>query len=154
LCRPGGAPIEAVRYVVNVEVAVVRGGRYLMIVRGEAVPFSGILAFPGGKMELTGEAWGAIEDTARRELREEVAVEAGEELHYVESHVFTGGGGPVLDVVVLCRHSSGEGHAAAGAEVAAVAWLSADEVLGDPRTQPWTAGSLRLAEAIRRRLGW
>ena len=151
----GGVGIEAVRYVVNVEAAVVRDGRYLMIVRGEAVPFSGILAFPGGKMELTGESWRALEETARREVREEVGVELGEEMAYVEAHVFTGGGDqPVLDVVMLCRHGSGEAYPAAPGEVASVHWLTAEEILADQRTQVWTADSLRLAEERRRTLGW
>lgn len=146
--------MEAVRYVVNVEAAVVRDGRYLMIVRGDAVPFSGILAFPGGKMELTGQAPMALEETARREVREEVDVEIDDKMAYVEGHVFTPGALPVLGVVMLCRHRSGEGRAAAPGEVAAVAWMTAEEVLADAKTQPWTAASMRLVEARREVLGW
>jgi 8-oxo-dGTP diphosphatase len=146
--------VDAVRYVVNVEVAIVREGRYLVIERGDAVVYSGILGFPGGKMELPPESWGALEETARREVREEVGLELAGELLYVESHVFALGDQPVLDVVMLARHAGGDAYPAAPDEVASVAWLTADEILADPRTQPWTARSLRLAEERRRALGW
>jgi 8-oxo-dGTP diphosphatase len=146
--------VEAARYVVNVEAAVVRDGRYLTIVRGEGDPFDGGLGFPGGKMELVGDAWEAIEETARREAREETGVEVEDEMVYVESHVFTLRAVQVLDVVMLCRHRSGDGFPAAPDEVAAVAWMTAEEVLMDGRTQAWTAASMRLVEAKRRALGW
>ncbi|MEZ3144701.1 hypothetical protein [Halobaculum sp. MBLA0143] len=39
-------------YVVNVDVAVVRDGEYLLIERGEDEDHgAGLLAFPGGKLE-------------------------------------------------------------------------------------------------------
>jgi 8-oxo-dGTP diphosphatase len=146
--------MEAARFVVNVEGAVVRGGRYLMIVRGESVAHApSALTFPGGKMEPDA-GLDAIEETLRRELREEVAVEVGSEIVYVESHVFEVDGAPVLDVVVLCRWAAGEPFPAAPDEVAAVGWRTAEELLADPATPPWTAASLRRAEAIRLARGW
>ena len=149
------APRLAARFVVNVEALVVRDGRYCTIVRGANVPQApGGFGFPGGKMEAdAGDD--ALEATARRELWEEVGVEVGPEMAYVESHLFVADDGtPVLDVVMLCQWAAGEGHPAAPEEVAAVAWLTAEEILADRRTMPWTAGSLRRAEEVRRARGW
>lgn len=144
---------DSPRFVVNVEVAVVRAGRYLTIVRGPKVFAAGTFSLPGGKMEHDAGR-DAIEATGRREVREEVGVELAPDVAYVESHVFTAGDVPVCDVVVLARWASGEAHSAAPDEVASVEWLTAAEILADPRTQPWTAGSVRRAEALRLKLGW
>jgi 8-oxo-dGTP diphosphatase len=146
--------MDAPRFIVNVEAAVVRDGRYITIVRGPGVAFlPGALSLPGGKMEHDA-GQDAIEATARREVREEVGLELGPEIVYVESHVFAAGDVQVCDVVVLGRWASGEAHPVAPAEVAAVEWLTAAEILADSRTQPWTAESVRGAEAVRLRLGW
>jgi 8-oxo-dGTP diphosphatase len=146
--------MEGTRFIVNVEGAVVRDGRYLVIVRGQSVRHApGVLTFPGGKMEVDA-GLDAVEATVRRELREEVAVEVGPEVVYVESHIFEIEGVAVLDVVVLCRWASGEPFPAAPDEVAAVEWRTADELLADPGTPPWTAASLRRAEALRVARGW
>ena len=42
------------KYTVNVEGAIVKDGRYLMIVRGEEEYAPGGLSFPGGKVEGAG----------------------------------------------------------------------------------------------------
>ena len=125
-----------------------------MIVRGEAVFMPGILAFPGGKVELVGDAEWALEETARREVREEVRVELDDEIVYVESHVFTAGATPVLDVVVLARYRAGEPHPAAPGEVASVAWMTPGEIVAHPGAREWTVRSLELVEEKRRQVGF
>lgn len=56
-----------------VSVALVRGGRVLLVKRGHA-PSKGFFAFPGGRVE-PGEN---LEAAARRELAEETGLQAGE----------------------------------------------------------------------------
>lgn len=74
-------------FIVNVEVAVVREGRYLAIVRGAGVTYgSGWLVFPGGKTETTDPTRNTLEETARREVREEVSLTLDDPIVYVESH--------------------------------------------------------------------
>ena len=136
-------------FVVNVEIVVVRGDRILMIVRGDALFGAGWLTFPGGKLDWEGEVPHALEATARRELLEEVGLALAPPVVYVESHTFAVGDMHVLDVVMLARAGEGEARIAAPEEVAGVAWMTAEEILADPRVQPWTRASLELALARR-----
>jgi 8-oxo-dGTP diphosphatase len=135
-------------FIVNVEVLVVRGdGHYLMVVRSaeeEVAP--GALAFPGGKVEVSGPLDDALEETARREVWEEAGVEV-EDVQYLRSYVFyTEQQEPVLDVIVLCRYHSGEARPGDPREVAGVCWMTAEELLGRPETPPWYRRNLELAE--------
>lgn len=142
-------------FIVNVEVAVVRDGRYLAIVRGEGEEFgAGWLGFPGGKVENDEATQDTLEETARREVLEEVGLVIEDPIVYVESHTFAVDTEPALDVVMLARSSSGAAHPASPDEVADVLWLTCEELLSDPRTQAWTRDSLRQAEARRIERGW
>jgi len=141
--------------IANVEV-IVRGpdGRYLLVIRGaeeEVAP--GALALPGGKVECSAPLDDALEETARREVREETGVEV-EDIQYLRSYVFfTEKQEPVLDVIVLCRYRSGEAHPGDPREVAGVCWMTAEQLLGRPDTPPWLQRNLELAEARRPRIG-
>lgn len=145
-----------VHYIVNVEAAVVRDGRYLMIVRSEQESHApGTLSVPGGKVEGAGIVNNILEETARREVREEVGIEIEDELIYVESKSFvTDDGDPVVDIVFLCRYRSGEATAIDAAEVAGLSWMTAAEVAAHPKTPPWIRQSIDLAEQRRLALGW
>lgn len=139
----------------NVEVAILREGRYLAIVRGEREEYgAGWLGFPGGTVDSDGPLRDAIEETARREVMEEVGLTLDDPIVYVESHTFGEAGPPVLDIVVLARSREGEPWPKAPDEVAAVAWMTADALRADGRTQAWTRLSLDLVEARRADLGW
>ncbi|MFN2292475.1 MAG: NUDIX hydrolase [Anaerolineae bacterium] len=142
------------RYIVNVEAAIARDGRYLMIVRSEEEFAPGGLNFPGGKVEGREGTDDVLEDTLRREIAEEVGLEVDDEMAYLRSSAFLAEGDPVVDVVFLCRWESGIAVAADPAEVAAVRWLTADEAIAHPETPPWTRLSLKLAEKARVARGW
>jgi 8-oxo-dGTP diphosphatase len=142
-------------FIVNVEIVVVRDDRYLLIVRGDGEDFgAGWLTFPGGKLDWVGPRPDALEETARRELIEEVGIDLVPPVVYVESHTFEANGIPVLDVVVLARAAEGEPSIQDPAEVAGIEWRTEDELMHDPRVQPWTHESLRRAVERRRQLGW
>ncbi len=144
-------------YIVNVEGVVVRStdGRYLMTIRGAGESYlPGVLAFPGGKVEDAGSADDILEETLRREIREEVGVEVHDEMVYVESKSFVAEGDPVVDVVFLCRYHSGEAVVGDPDEVAAVHWMTAEEIIQHPKTPPWTRQSIELAEKKRIAKGW
>jgi len=137
--------------MVNVEAAVYHEGRYLMILRGEEESHApGILSFPGGKVENARVSPDILEETAHREVREETGVEIASRLDYVESSAFvTDDGIAVVDVVFLCRYLSGTPVALEPGEVAAVAWLSPDEILSHPKTPPFIKSTLLNVEARR-----
>ena len=143
--------MDTIWYIVNVEGAVVKDGRYLMIVRGEQESHApGVLTFPGGKVEHAESVDNVLEETIRREIREEVGVEIHDEVVYVESKAFVADDGePVIDVVFLCRHRSGEPAIGDPGEVAAIHWMTLDEILEHPKTLPWTRQSILLAEKKR-----
>jgi len=147
--------VERHDLIVNVEVAIWRDGRYLAMVRGRAMAVgAGWLVFPGGKVERERDTRNILEATARREVLEEVGLTLDAPVVYVESHTFMAGDAVVLDVVMLARAGAGEAYPASPDEVAEVAWLTPPAFLADPRTQPWTQGSIELAERKRRELGW
>lgn len=143
-------------YVVNVDAAVycLRDGdpEYLLIERGaDEDHAAGTVGLPGGTMETGPDdptERGAIESTARRELREEVAVEVGE-VGVVASGVFAlDTGEPCLNVVCLAEHEMGDPYPAAPDEVAAVDWYTLDRVAGDD-VPGFTRGYVEAAESAR-----
>jgi len=91
------------KYIVNVEAAIVKDGRYLMIVRGQEEYAPGGLSFPGGKVEGAGSRDDILEETLRREIAEEVGLEVHDEMAYLRSSAFVAESEPVVDMVFLCR---------------------------------------------------
>ena len=141
--------------LINVEAAVYHDGRYLLIVRGaEEDHAAGMLAFPGGKLDFA-ELPDIIEQTAAREVEEETGVIV-DSITYVENHAFIApnDGTPVVDIVYLCRYVSGTPTINDPGEVAALRWMTAEEILGDPACPPWMEPSLAQVERKRDALGW
>ncbi len=143
-------------YIVNIEGAIVRDSRYLVVIRGAGESHAaGALALVGGKLEGMDERVNALEATLRREILEEVGVEVGETI-YLYDNVFRARGDSVavLDVIFLCQYQSGEASALDPDEVAAVYWLTADEIYAHPAAPPWLHTQIEQAESLRQRLGW
>ncbi|WP_435361046.1 NUDIX hydrolase [Haloarchaeobius sp. DFWS5] len=142
-------------YAVNVEAAIFRDGEYLLIERAASESHAaGLLSLVGGTVEETDHETGALEATARREIREEVGV-AVTDLCYVQSNAFvTDEGTPCLNVVFLARHDDGDGTIEAPDEVADVHWLTPGAVETNQDTPEWTAAFVALAEQRRQSLDW
>ncbi|MEU8172663.1 NUDIX domain-containing protein [Microbispora hainanensis] len=143
----GGRPA----FVVNVEVFLERDGRWLLIRRGRQEAHApGTLAGVGGKVETDGAGLDVLEETARREVAEEIGVDlTGARLSYVESGFFvTDDGDPVVNVVFrAAMPPHAQPVAASAEEVEEIVWLTAAEAQGDPGCPPWTSRSLRRAAA-------
>ena len=136
--------------MVNTQCAVSRAGTYLMIVRGEGVAYPGVLAFPGGKVEVGDGPESVLEAAVRREIEEETGVTVGPELTYVRSASFTmDDGTPVVDVLFLGTYTAGEPAITAPDEVADIRWMNAAEILAHKRTPPWLRSDIDLVEAAR-----
>ncbi|SEG79034.1 8-oxo-dGTP diphosphatase [Nonomuraea solani] len=135
-------------FVVNVEVLLRRNGRFLLIRRGaQEAHAPGMLAGVGGKVEADGTGLDVLEETARREVAEEIGVDlSGVELGYVESGFFvTDDGDPVINVVFQGElPASAEPVAVSAEEVAGFVWLTPDEAGAD--CPPWLSRSLRRAD--------
>ena len=142
---------RAPQFVVNVQCALVRDGRYLMILRADEVGHApGVLAFPGGKTELRDGPSEVLETTARREVLEETGVRAALDLAYVRSKMFAmTGGGLVVDVLFLGEYESGEPTIADTAEVADIQWMSAEATLSHPKAPPWLKEDIEQVESLR-----
>ena len=116
-------------YVVNVDGVVPRDDEYLLIERGADEDHApGVLGLPGGKLEAPPGTDDAIEAAARRELAEEVGIEVGS-VEYVCSGTFeTGTGRQSLNVITRCEYTGGEPAPQDPEEVAAVHWLTREEI--------------------------
>ncbi len=147
--------MSLVYHIVNVEGAIVRDGRYLLVIRGAGETHAaGMLSLVGGKVEDAGDTANILEETLQREILEEVGVEVSDMI-YVHSTAFVDSlNMPVVDIVFLCRWSMGEPTIHDIEEVADIRWLMANEILTNPDTPDWTRNSVRRAEKMRNLLGW
>lgn len=137
---------------VNVEIALRRGDRWLLIERGRGLPNApGMLAFPGGRVEADTNCGFILEDTARREAVEEVGLDLSDvSLRYVRSEFFVGDdGNRYIGTTFTARLPQGrEPRIASPEEVEAVHWLTADEVKNHPKCPEWTLLSLSYAASL------
>ena len=144
-------PDDRVLFVVNTQCAVFRGERILMIVRGPDVKHApGVLAFPGGKVEIEDGPADILETAVRREVLEETGITVSPDLEYVRSASFSmNDGTPVVDVLFLGEYREGEPRITDPGEVADIRWMTADEILADDATPPWLRDAINLIGAHR-----
>lgn len=145
--------MSAIKYIVNVEGAIVRGDQYLMIIRGQGETHaSGTLSFVGGKVETTQSGVDVLEEELRREIMEEVGVQVSEMVYVQSSHFIMNDHDLVVDIVFLCRYETGEPRIADITEVEQILWLKASEVVNHVLCPPWTKSAMQRVEALRQRL--
>lgn len=139
------------RFYVNVEGAIHRDDKWLMIVRSEQESHAAdLLSMPGGIVEASDASQDCLEVALRREVTEEVGIIVSDELSYLESkHFITDSGERVLDVVFMGEYASGEASALAAEEVESVHWMTIEEIREYPNVPPWILHSMELAEAVR-----
>jgi 8-oxo-dGTP diphosphatase len=142
-------------HVVNVDGAVARARddgsmEYLLVERSEDEDHAaGLLGLPGGKLEPEPGTDHAVEATVRREIEEEVGVAVGE-VAYVCSGTFeTDTGHQCLNVVTLCEYEGGEARAREPEEVAAVHWLTLDDLRAREDVPGFTETYVERADAVR-----
>lgn len=142
--------MEEHAYVVNVDGVVARGDEYLLIERAvEEDHAPGILGLPGGKLEEPPNGEDVIEATAHREIAEEVGIDVGA-VEYVCSSTFeTDTGEQCLNVVTLCEYAGGEPGPQATDEVAAVHWLTREEIREHDDAPAFTETYVERAESVR-----
>ncbi len=137
-------------YIVNVEGAIHRDGKWLMIRRSEKEEHEGgALSLVGGKCELEGFSTNILERTLQREIYEEVGVEVANDVRYVNSSSFvTDLGIHVIDIVFLCPHSTGEPFAKSTDEVDEVIWMTTIEILDHPDLPSYLKENVKQADKL------
>jgi ADP-ribose pyrophosphatase YjhB (NUDIX family) len=137
-------------FIVNTEAAIYKDGRYLICKRSEKEDHApGGLALIGGKVELEGASSDILERTIVREVEEEVGLVIEGRPRYVHSTSFvTDKGEPVVNVIFLCEQFSGEPRAVSTDEVAAVYWMTPEEVYGNPNAADYLKDYIRMAEDV------
>ena len=136
-------------FVVNVEGAIRRNEKWLLIRRSEKEEHAGgCLALVGGKCEIEGVSSDILERTLKREVFEEVGCEITG-IKYVNSSSFvTESGINVIDIVFLCHHKSGEPYAKSTEEVDDIIWMTTSEILAHKELPIFLKENIKLAEKI------
>jgi 8-oxo-dGTP diphosphatase len=136
-------------FIVNVEGAIYKNEKWLLIKRSEKEEHAGgTLSLVGGKVDKEGNTTDILERALKREILEEVGVEVTN-LRYVNSSSFvTDKGIHVVDIVFLCEHQSGEAFAKSPDEVDDVVWLTTSQILEDRTLPPYLKENIRLANLL------
>ncbi|MCR2823629.1 NUDIX hydrolase [Lederbergia panacisoli] len=136
-------------FIVNVEGAIHRNNKWLLILRSEKEEHAGgSLSLVGGKCEIEGNSSDILERTLKREIFEEVGIEVTD-LRYVNSSSFvTDSGLHVIDIVFICRHKSGEPFAKSSEEVDDVIWMTTKEILSHDGLPAYLKENIKLGEKL------
>jgi 8-oxo-dGTP diphosphatase len=139
-------------FVVNVEGAIHRNGKWLLIKRSEKEEHAaGKLSMVGGKCDQEGMSTDILERTLKREIYEEVGIQVHEFTYVNSSSFVTDKRTHVIDVVFLCEYLSGESYAKSEDEVAAVMWMSTQEVVENPHSPDYLKENIKQAELVLQR---
>jgi 8-oxo-dGTP pyrophosphatase MutT (NUDIX family) len=141
-------------FLINVEGAVYRGDKWLMIERSHKEEHAaGMLSFVGGTVDQEGASSDILERTLRRELMEEVGITVYEKMSYVRNTSFVlADGREVVDIVFLCEWQSGEPYPKSPDEVEAVHWLTTDDIMKHPKTESYLHDNIREADRLRSKI--
>ncbi|RLQ89810.1 NUDIX domain-containing protein [Planomicrobium sp. Y74] len=136
-------------FAVNVEGAIHRNGKWLLIRRSEKEEHAGgSLSLVGGQCDIEGFSSDILERTLEREIFEEVGCEVSD-LKYVNSSSFvTDSGVNVIDIVFICRHRTGEPFAKSVDEVDEVLWMTTDEILVHKELPDYLKVNISLADKM------
>ena len=142
-------------YIVNVEAAIFKEDKWLIIKRSDKEDYAGgTLSFVGGKVDDTSDQLNILESSLIREIFEEVGVEVEENIVYVNSNLFLANNIPVVDVVFLCRYKSGEPYRKSPDEVDSIYWMTTEEVITNPKTPIWLQRNIQLADNLRKQFSY
>ncbi len=117
------------KYSVVVNALVVKDKKILLAKRSmEEKHVPGLWSPPGGKLEATGVSWGALQKTAKREVKEEVGVEINDKMLLLENNTFEHDedGLLVIAITFLCFYRNGTPKPLE--DTTAVKWISEKEI--------------------------
>lgn len=139
------------KFIVNVEAAIYKENKWLMIMRSKKETHAGgTLSMVGGKIDYTDAQIDTLENSLTREIGEEVGIKVSNKMQYVQSTMFVSAlGNHIIDIVMLCKYESGEPTSKDASEVDSVSWLTLEEIRNNENTPPWILKSMQKAEDMR-----
>lgn len=143
--------MDTIFYIVNVEAAIYKNDKWLIIKRSEKEEHApGLLSLVGGKVETSIAEENILENTVRREIMEEIGIKVSEKIYYVESKSFLlESGQVVIDIVFLCKYESGKPKCMSPDEVSEIYWMSSNDILKNQKAPIWLKESIKNVEKIR-----
>ncbi|MCM3357248.1 MULTISPECIES: NUDIX domain-containing protein [unclassified Psychrobacillus] len=137
-------------FIVNVEGAIYKEGKWLLVKRSEQEEHgAGGLALVGGQVDQEGNSSDIFERTLIREIDEEVGIEVTN-LQYVNSSTFISDTGkPVVDIVFVCDHFFGEPYVKCKEELDEVIWMTTEEILNGEEFPDYLKRNITQAEQLR-----
>ena len=136
------------KHVVIVECALEHDGRFLVIKRPDNKEAGGLLAFPGGKVELEDhkkdDSSDVMLNAVKREIFEEVGINLLDPIRYVVSNHFTSvNGAECLILVFHCvLNKTTPTTTPSAREVPEYYWLTSEEINQAPNAPAWLKGYL------------
>lgn len=112
-----------------VNALVVKDNKILISQRGLSENHDpGKWTVPGGKVEITeGNVWNILEETLKKEVKEEVDLEVGEDIKLITNNTFIRTGGQhVVAMIFICYWISGVAKPAE--DTNAVAWITENDL--------------------------
>lgn len=142
------------RFIVNVEGAIFKGEKWLLVKRSEReIHATGDVSLVGGQVEGIIFSDDILKSTLRREIKEEVGIEVKEQMYYITSSFFKATmGEPVIDIIFLCEYKQGEATPLDTNEVTTAEWLDMAGINLNGSIKPWTKRFLKLAEETRNKI--
>ena len=120
------------KYLVVVECAIEYEGRFLIIKRPAGGHAGGLLAFPGGKVDVEDEknSFDTLTHAVKREVLEEVGLNLVDKIEYVTSSFFVDNQGtPIIDVIFHCElKETNIAVVASAREVPEFYWMTPEEI--------------------------
>lgn len=138
------------RFVVVVECIIEHQEKYLIITRPQDVQAGGLLAFPGGKVDVEDGAQDAdiLINAVKREVLEEVGLDLKAPIEFVTSGFFLGlNDEPVLALVFYVKLNDAQVDVKPSArEVPEYAWMTTNEIAVHSKSPVWVKRYLKAAQ--------
>ncbi len=112
-------------------------------------------SFVGGKVENPSSSSPVLEQTLKREIKEEVDVEVENKILYLTSSFFiTDNNDTVIDIIFFCNYKKGDLKIANTEELSEVEWMTSEEVLSHNEVMAWTKNYLKLAVKVVKQMSY
>ena len=133
-------------FVINVEAAIHKNGKWLVGIRSKKEAHAGgLLSFVGGVVEHTDPLVSTLESAVIREVKEEIDLEV-KVIDFVNDTLFVSQkGNRVINMVFLCEVVSGEAKITHTEEMESLLWLTTEEILNFPHVPKWLCESVKIA---------